>query len=84
MNPKQHRASGDLANQTIAKIEELERQRQVVERYHETKRLAELAWHALLAAPRHPVDGSFYNIAGQAWIAAEAMYAESERRRPQE
>lgn len=54
------------------------------ERYEETKLLAELAWRALLAAPRHPVDGTFYNIAGQAWIAAEAMYAESERRRPQE
>lgn len=52
-----------------------------VVRRAEVERLAENAWVALLTAPRHPVDGSFYNIAGQAWMAAEAMHAESEKRR---
>ncbi len=46
----------------------------------EIERLAEKAWVALLAAPRHATDG-FHNIASQAWSAAEIMHAESERRR---
>jgi hypothetical protein len=51
---------------------------------HEAKKhLAEMAWVALLMAPRHVTDG-FRNIAVQAWQAAEIMHDESEHRRPQE
>jgi hypothetical protein len=51
---------------------------------HEAKKhLAEMAWVALLMAPRHVTDG-FDNIATQAWNAAEIMHLDSKRRRPQE
>ncbi len=48
-------------------------------RYAEVKRLAEIAWAAIFS-----VSGTLgeHIIAGWAWNAAEAMHAESEKRRP--
>jgi len=57
--------------------------RREAEVYETKKRLAEMAWAALLVSPRHVTDG-FDNIAAQAWNAAEIMYLDSKRRRPQE
>ena len=52
-------------------------------RYEEKKRLAEIAWAALLSNPElFLAKGSTYE--SQAWADAEAMYAESQARRPQE
>ena len=52
-------------------------------RYEEMKRLAEMAWASSLASP-----GAFERLSKSlcecAWADAEAMYAESERRRPVE
>ena len=54
-----------------------------VERYEEMKRLAEMAWVALLMNPDlHLAKGTTFESA--AWSDAESMYAESERRRPKE
>jgi hypothetical protein len=50
-------------------------------KYEEMKRLAEMAWAAILASPS---DGPRHVLAEAAWENAEAMYAESERRRPVE
>ena len=49
--------------------------------YEEKKRLAEMAWAAILASPS---DGPRHVLAEAAWENAEAMYAESQRRRPHE
>jgi hypothetical protein len=57
--------------------------RQEAEVYETKKRLAEMAWAALLVSPRHVTDG-FDNIAAQAWNAAEIMHLDSKRRRPVE
>ena len=46
-------------------------------RYEEIKRLAEMAWVGLIAC-------HLKEIAAVAWDEAEAMYAESQRRRPHE
>ena len=53
------------------------RQRDEWDKYHETKRLAEMAWAGLIAC-------HMKEIAAVAWDEAEAMYAESQRRRPVE
>jgi hypothetical protein len=55
--------------------------RREAEVYEEKKRLAEMAWAAILASPS---DGPRHVLAEAAWGNAEAMYAESERRRPVE
>jgi hypothetical protein len=55
--------------------------RREAEVYKEKKRLAESAWHALLASD---TVAKWDKFAESAWNAAEAMYAESERRRPHE
>jgi len=57
--------------------------RREAEVHEEKKRLAEMAWAALLVSPRHVTDG-FDNIAAQAWNAAEIMHLDSKRRRPVE
>ena len=57
--------------------------RREAEVYESKKHLAEMAWVALLMAPRRTTDG-FYEIAKSAWAAAELMHDESEHRRPQE
>jgi hypothetical protein len=57
--------------------------RREAEVYKEKRRLAEMAWAALLVSPRHVTDG-FDNIAAQAWNAAEIMHLDSKRRRPVE
>ena len=54
--------------------------RREAEVYEEKKRLAEMAWVALIASPS---DAPKYQIAEAAWLNAEVMYEESERRRPQ-
>ena len=48
-------------------------------RYIEMKRLAEMAWVALLASPSNCPKEQF---AEAAWLNAEAMYDESKRRDP--
>ena len=48
-------------------------------RYYEIKRLAEMAWVALLASPSNCSKEQF---AEAAWLNAEVMYAESKRRDP--
>ena len=54
-----------------------------MQRYEETKELAQMAWVALLMnADLHLAEGTTFESA--AWADAEAMYAESERRRPKE
>ena len=49
--------------------------------YEEMKRLAEIAWAAVLSSPSNV---SIWDFARSAWMNAEAMYDESERRRPVE
>jgi len=53
------------------------RQSKQLQRYEEIKRLAEIAWAGLIAC-------HMKEIASVAWDEAEAMYAESQRRRPVE
>ena len=55
--------------------------RREAEVYEEKKRLAEMAWAAILASPS---DGPRHVLAEAAWENAEAMYAESQARRTQE
>jgi len=50
-------------------------------RYEEMKRLAEMAWVALIASPS---DAPKEQIAEAAWLNAEVMYQESQERRPVE
>ena len=50
-------------------------------RYEETKRLAEMAWVALITSPS---DAPKEQIAEAAWLNAEVMYQESQERRPVE
>jgi uncharacterized iron-regulated protein len=57
------------------------RQSRAVESYEAKKRLAEKAWVAILASPS---DGPKEQIAEAAWLNAEVMYQESQRRRPVE
>jgi hypothetical protein len=53
------------------------------QRYEEMKRLAEMAFAAIVANPRcEPSAAS--QLGEGAWEIAEVMYAASERRRPQE
>ena len=54
------------------------------ERHETVKHLAEMAWVAVLMGSGGYADGNESTAASDAWIAAEAMHAESERRRPQE
>ena len=62
-----------------------ERQQAARQEHWELKRLAEAAWVAILSTGslNRQIDNE-NTTAKDAWIAAEAMYAESERRRPQE
>jgi len=57
------------------------RQSRAISEHEEKKRLAEMAWVALLTSPQ---PGTWEELADAGWIAAEAMYAESQRRRPEE
>jgi hypothetical protein len=57
--------------------------RREAEVYEAKKHLAEMAWVALLMnSDLHIAKG--HTVASVAWLDAEEMYAESERRRPQE
>ena len=57
--------------------------RRDAEVYEEKKRLAEMAFAAIVANPRcEPSAAS--QLGEGAWEIAEVMYAASERRRPQE
>ena len=62
-----------------------ERQQAARQEHWELKRLAEAAWVAILSTGSlsKPMDNES-STAKDAWLAAEAMYAESERRRPKE
>lgn len=53
------------------------------DRYHELKKLAEWAWTGMQSNPEFTETAS-EQIASQAWKEAEAMYTESQRRRPVE
>jgi hypothetical protein len=57
------------------------RQSRAVESYEEMKRLAEMAWVALISSPS---DAPKEQIAEAAWLNAEVMYQESQERRPVE
>jgi hypothetical protein len=59
------------------------RQRDEWDKYHDLKRLAEKAW-AGMQSNHEFTETPPEQIASQAWKEAEAMYAESERRRPVE
>ena len=58
------------------------RQSRAISEHEEKKRLAESAWHALLASDT--TIPTWDRFAECSWDAAEAMYAESQRRRPVE
>lgn len=62
-----------------------ERQQAARQEHWELKRLAEAAWVAMLCAGslNRQADNES-TTAKDAWIAAEAMHAENERRRPVE
>ena len=57
--------------------------RREAEVYEEMKRLAEIAFGAIVASPRFRIQ-SISLIGAAAWEAAVFMYDESQRRRPQE
>ena len=57
------------------------RQSRAISEHEEKKRLAESAWHALLASD---TISKWDRFAECSWDAAEAMYTESQRRRPVE
>ena len=57
--------------------------RREAEVHEEMKRLAEIAWAALIGNTKW-CNTSPKSIVDQAWDEAEAMYEESQARRPQE